>query len=302
MEKDIVEIQNETSELTNELNEINDDLEKVISNIEDISNDIEKTKKNIRLKDKDVLTELNKEIMFLLRKDLELENDKLENQYDILEELEKSKEKLESADNSLRERITQHKSSLNIFKEEVKVAIAIRNIGWFFYSTAFVIILGTILATLIQNNFDLVQRFIHDIQGGAKLLYFFCIILIVEGGAIARKSTRYKDVKAFYEKDKNVKIKNVLTRLSFNDLYFGLSFILLLFFPDIFISSFSSSWGFLALSILSSLLIAVLILHIIDFVKLIIDTFNDAIEDPKDRILALIAAAGTVISVIALFK
>lgn len=75
-----------------------------------------------------------------------------------------------------------------------------------------------------------------------------------------------------------------------------------LFFPNLIGSLLNNDIGIIVVIFINSIFITLISLQIKDLVRLIFSEFNRAIKDPKDRLAAIVAVMGTVISLVALLK
>ncbi|MFC6465457.1 coiled-coil domain-containing protein [Marinilactibacillus sp. GCM10026970] len=299
---------NEFSDLDKELTNFNEEL---VEKIEETNGAIVDTEKSID--DLEIeIAELRKK--FENENNLEIKNNIkaiINNTIEMLDIKEKilsiHKEKLENQKNtklinSNNFNINREIIGIRELKERISKAIEIRKYGWKFYILSFSLFSGTVIASLIKLNSDNLQSILVNLNTITKIMLIFCAVFIVEGGAIARKSNRTKDVEYYHEEKMDVTFRNVLTWPNFNEWYFTTIFVAIMFFPSMIVEVLSNSYMYLVLILLTTSVVLVLLKQIYDFIKFFVETFNEMVIDSKDRLLIMVAIAGTFVSLIALLK
>lgn len=261
--------------------------------------------------------DLKKEKEELLERKQLLENKDADINKNDIEEINKIKEVMPSIDKLL-QRIEQSKTdikNIKIKKEErhkefeveinkhrliINKAIEIQELGANLYLVSILYVLTGILTIVQRNNFDYIEKLITETDNIFKSLLFFALISLIEGNIVSNRSI--DDAEKYVQDNQKVKLWKVL---KFPNLFEGgiLSLVIIyLYFPNFIGVLLNHNFGIVIVVWINAFIITLIALQIKDFIELIYLKFNRSITEPKEKLTAVIAIMGAVISLIALFR
>lgn len=235
-----------------------------------------------------------------IEKKIEKVNKLLTGIEELLQEIENEKIGLKVIIKEREELIKEYEESINYQKSIIKKAIEIQTLGLQHYFYAFLYIVTGVLTIVQRDNFFYIQEYINEIDPLLKGYLFLSAISLVGGTIIYKRSVN--DAEKHLEKNSKISFWKVI---KFPNI-FELSIIVLvsvyLFFSNLIGSLLNNDIGMLVVIFINSIFITLVSHQINDLARLIFSEFNRAIRDPKDRLAAIVAVVGTIISLVALLK